>query len=242
MKNDVQILFQDEALIVVEKPPGMLSIPERFDPLKDNLLSRLRQIYGQVFVVHRLDRETSGLMCFARKEEAHRNLSIQFTERQVDKYYLALVDGRPIPPSGIIDKPIGPHASIAGKMAITPTGKPAITLYQVLDTYRNFSLVQANIKTGRTHQIRVHFSSIGHPLAVDPLYGKREFLLLSEIKLRNFRIGKYAEEKPLIHRLTLHAWKLGLTHPVSGERLEVESPLPKDFRALLSQLDKWGRK
>lgn len=242
MKNDVHILFEDASLLVVEKPPGMLSIPERFDPLKENLLGKLRQIYGQVLVVHRLDRETSGLMCFARTEEAHRNLSIQFTERQVDKYYLALVDGRPLPPTGTIDKPIGPHPSIAGKMAISPLGKPALTLYRVLDTYRSFSLVEANIKTGRTHQIRVHLNSIGHPLAVDPLYGKRAFLLLSEIKLRNFHLGKYAEEKPLIQRLTLHAWRLGLNHPVHGERLEVESPLPKDFRALLSQLDKWGRK
>ena len=242
MKDEVNILYEDEALIVAEKPPGMLSIPDRFDPLKDNLLGRLKQSHGQIFVVHRLDRETSGLICFARTEEAHRNLSIQFTERLVDKYYLALVDGRPLPPSGTIDKPIGPHSSIAGKMAISPLGKPAITLYRVLDTYRNFSLVEANIKTGRTHQIRVHFSSIGHPLAVDPLYGKREFLLLSEIKLRNFHLGKYAEEKPLVQRLTLHAWRLGFSHPVSGERVEVESPLPKDFKALLHQLDKWGRK
>ncbi len=242
MKNDVHILFEDASLLVVEKPPGMLSIPERFDPLKENLLGKLRETYGQVLVVHRLDRETSGLMCFARTEEAHRNLSIQFTERQVDKYYMALVDGRPLPPTGTIDKPIGPHPSIAGKMAISPMGKPALTLYRVLDTYRSFSLVEANIKTGRTHQIRVHLSSIGHPLAVDPLYGKRAFLLLSEIKLRNFHLGKYAEERPLIQRLTLHAWRLGLRHPVNGERLEVESPLPKDFRALLSQLDKWGRK
>jgi len=242
MKDEVNILYEDKAVIVAEKPPGMLSIPDRFDPLKDNLLGRLKQSHGQIFVVHRLDRETSGLICFARTEEAHRNLSIQFTERLVDKFYLALVDGRPLPPSGTIDKPIGPHPSVAGKMASSPLGKPALTLYRVLDTYRNFSLVEANIKTGRTHQIRVHFSSIGHPLAVDPLYGKREFLLLSEIKLRNFHLGKYAEEKPLVQRLTLHAWRLGFSHPVSGERVEVESPLPKDFKALLHQLDKWGRK
>jgi len=242
MKNEVRILFEDDALLIADKPSGMLSIPERFDPLKDNLLGRLRQQYGQVMVVHRLDRETSGLICFARTEAAHRHLSMQFTGRQVDKYYVALVDGRPAPPSGTIDKPIGPHPSIGGKMAVTPNGKAALTLYRVLDTYRNFSLVEANIKTGRTHQIRVHFSSIGHPLAVDPLYGKRNCLMLSEIKLRNFHLGKFEEEKPLMQRLTLHAWRLGFIHPVSEVWIEVESPLPKDFNALLRQLDKWGRK
>ena len=100
MKNEVRILFEDDALLIADKPSGMLSIPERFDPLKDNLLGRLRQQYGQVMVVHRLDRETSGLICFARTEAAHRHLSMQFTGRQVDKYYVALVDGRPAPPSG----------------------------------------------------------------------------------------------------------------------------------------------
>jgi RluA family pseudouridine synthase len=242
MKNEVRMLFEDDALLIVEKPAGMLSIPERFDPQKDNLLGRLRQQYGQVMVVHRLDRETSGLICFARTEAAHRHLSMQFTNREVDKYYITLVDGRPVPPQGIIDKPIGPHPSIGGKMTVTPNGKPALTLYRVLDTYRNFSLVEANIKTGRTHQIRVHFSSIGHPLAVDPLYGKRECLMLSEIKLRGYHLGKFEEERPLIQRLTLHAWRLGLIHPVTETRIEVESPFPKDFNALLRQLDKWGRK
>lgn len=241
MKTGLNILFEDEALIVVEKPPGVLSIPDRFDAHKENLLGMLQERLEQIFVVHRLDRETSGLICFAKTEEAHRHLSMQFAEREVDKYYLALVDGRPVPPSGSIDKPIAPHPGIAGKMMVHAQGKPALTLYQVLDTYRSFSLVEANIKTGRTHQIRVHMSSIGHPLAVDPMYGKRDALLLSEIKLHNFRIGKFSEERPLMNRLTLHALRLGFTHPLTQERIEVESTLPKDFRALLNQLDKWGR-
>lgn len=126
-------------------------------------------------------------------------------------------------------------------MSINKQGKYALTLYQVTDTFKAFSLVEANIKTGRTHQVRIHLSSIGHPLAVDPVYGKRDALYLSEIKLRNFRTAKLEEERPIMSRLTLHALRLGLEHPETGARVEVESPLPKDFKALLNQLDKWGR-
>ncbi|MBV6428427.1 MAG: putative RNA pseudouridine synthase [Haliscomenobacter sp.] len=241
MKPGLHLLYDDEDLLVVEKPAGVLTIPDRFDPSKPNLLAMLQEAFGAIWVVHRLDRETSGLVCFAKNEEAHRHLNLQFSERTVDKVYLALTDGRPLPPSGSIEQPIAPHPGVAGKMMIHRQGKYALTLYRVADTFRSFSLVEANIKTGRTHQIRVHLSSIGHPLAVDPIYGKRAELFLSEIKLRNFRTGKEEPERPLMSRLTLHALNLGITHPRSGERLVVESPLPKDFRALLNQLDKWGR-
>lgn len=241
MSADIQILFDDNDMVVVEKPAGMLTIPDRFDPEKENLVQILEEIYGKIWVVHRLDRETSGILCFAKNEAAHRELNLQFSERTVDKYYLALVDGRPTPPTGTIDKPIAPSPTHAGKMMIHAHGKPALTHYKVVDTFKAFSLVEANIKTGRTHQVRVHLSAIGHPLAVDPLYGKRAVLYLSEIKLRNFRLGKSEEEKPLMSRLTLHSSRLGLLHPSTKERLEVESPLPKDFRAVLNQLNKWGR-
>lgn len=241
MKATLQLLYNDDCMVVVEKPAGVLTIPDRFDPSKPNLLAMLQEQFGQIWVVHRLDRETSGLICFAKNEAAHRHLNIQFSERRVDKIYLALVDGRPNPPSGAIEKSIAPHPSIAGKMSINKQGKYALTLYQVTDTFKSFSLVEANIKTGRTHQVRIHLSSIGHPLAVDPVYGKRDALFLSEIKLRNFRTAKLEEERPIMSRLTLHALRLGLEHPETGARVEVESPLPKDFKALLKQLDKWGR-
>ena len=241
MKAVPHILYEDDSLIVVEKPSGILSIPDRFDATKPNLLAILQERVGPIWVVHRLDRETSGIICFAKNEAAHRHLSIQFTERRVDKIYLALVEGRPSPPNGSIEKPIGPHPNIPGKMTISRTGKYSLTFYETCDTFRAFSLIEANIKTGRTHQVRVHLSSIGHPLAVDPMYGKREAIYLSEIKLRHFRIGKNEEERPIMNRLTLHALRLGLEHPETGARLAVESPLPKDFGALIKQLDKWGR-
>ena len=124
------ILYEDDCLIVVEKPSGVLTIPDRFDASKPNLLAILQEMVGPIWVVHRLDRETSGLICFAKNESAHRHLNIQFTERRVDKIYLALVEGRPSPPNGSIEKPIGPHPSIPGKMTISRMGKYALTFYE----------------------------------------------------------------------------------------------------------------
>jgi 23S rRNA pseudouridine1911/1915/1917 synthase len=241
-KTAPAILHADEDLIVVEKPAGMLSIPDRFDLEKPNLLHYLQAEYGQVMVVHRIDRETSGILVFARNEDAHRHLNQQFLDRTVEKIYLALVDGKPQPPVGEINQPIGPHPSHAGKMMINYKGKQALTLYRVSDTFKAYSLVEADIKTGRQHQIRVHFASIGHPLVVDPLYGKREAFFLSEAKMRNFHLAKKEEaERPLMSRLTLHSHQLVITHPRTEERLSFSAALPKDFKALLAQLDKWGR-
>lgn len=240
--NPLKIIFVDEHIVVVEKPSGMLSIPDRFDLEKPNVYHQLEAEFGQVWIVHRIDRETSGILVFARNEEAHRALNQQFLDRTVEKIYLALVEGRPVPPTGEINKAIAPHPSIAGKMMASGKGKSALTLYRVVDTFKAFSLVEADIKTGRTHQIRVHFASIGHPLVVDPMYGKRAAFFLSEVKVRKFNLNKAQDEElPLVSRLTLHAHKLTLDHPATGERMEFVCELPKDFRALLSQLDKWGR-
>lgn len=234
-----EVLYQDPDLIILNKPPGILSIPDRFVPDKPNLLHQLQEMLGEVWVVHRLDRETSGAICFARNAEAHRHLSLQFEQRQVNKYYWAVVDGLLSEKKGTIDRPIAPHPSVSGKMVISKQGKPSLTHYQVLEEFQFFSLVEADIRTGRTHQIRVHFESLGHPLVVDELYGKREALFLSEIKRRRFRLGKNEAERPLFRRLSLHARRLLVEAPGSGERLEVEAPPPKDFRAMLNQMAKW---
>jgi 23S rRNA pseudouridine955/2504/2580 synthase/23S rRNA pseudouridine1911/1915/1917 synthase len=239
--KQIEILYEDDRLVALNKPPGVLSIPDRFSPDKPNMHALLGARYERAWVVHRLDRETSGVICFALDAEAHRHLSLQFETRRARKYYLALVDGLPRPPDGEIDKPIGPHLTQPGKMALTAKGKPALTLYRVLDTFRQFALVEADIRTGRTHQIRVHFAAIGHALAVDPLYGRREALYLSEIKGARYRLGKDQEEQPLMRRVTLHAHRLELLHPDGQTTLRVEAPPPKDFAALLKQLEKWGR-
>lgn len=235
------ILHQDEHLLIVHKPAGLLTIPDRSGN-NDSLQAALERDFGKVFVVHRLDRETSGLLCFARNEEAHRHLSMQFEHHTADKFYLVLVEGVVHHEEGEIDKPIGPHAQIAGKMAISAQGKPSLTFYRVLERFKQFTLLEALIKTGRTHQIRVHFQSIGYPLAVDELYGRRPAFLLSEIKGKSYRIGKYTEEeRPMMERTSLHSSRLRIDHPATGERMEFQAELPKDFNAVLNQLRKWGK-
>ncbi|MBK7869175.1 MAG: RluA family pseudouridine synthase [Saprospiraceae bacterium] len=242
MKSTIEIIFEDEALLIVNKPPDLLTIPDRFDASKPNLYHWLSDLYEEkIFIVHRIDRETSGIICFAKTEEAHKHLSQQFEGRTVDKMYLALVEGKPNPPEGTIDKPLGPHPTQAGKMTVIRTGKSAITDYKIIENFKAFSLVEVRIKTGRTHQIRVHFKFIGHPLAVDPLYGKREAFHLSEIKHRRYQLGKDQEERPLLSRTTLHASQLTLDHPLTGERVTFAAPLPKDFQAVVNQLRKWGK-
>lgn len=242
MKLKIEIIYEDEALLIVNKPADLLTIPDRFALEKPNLLHSLSDHYkGKIWVVHRLDKETSGIICFAKTEEAHKNLSQQFFNRTVDKIYVALVDGKPNPPEGTIDAPIGEHPTQPGKMTVIRTGKSALTDYKIIEIFKAFSLVEANIHTGRTHQIRVHFKHIGHPLAVDPLYGKREAFYLSEVKHKGYQLGKFQEERPLMSRTTLHAAQLTINHPVTNEKLTFSAPLPKDFQAVLNQLNKWGK-
>lgn len=236
-----ELIHEDEHLLVVNKPAGLLTIPDRSGS-QDSLHAQLERKYGKVFIVHRLDRETSGILCFARNEAAHRHLSMQMEHHTADKYYLALVEGELHHEEGEIDKPIGEHASIPGKMSIRMTGKPSLTYYRVAERYKRFTLADVLIKTGRTHQIRIHFQSIGYPLAVDALYGRRPAFLLSEIKGKSYKSGKFSEEeRPIMERTSLHAARLKLDHPHTGARMEFSAELPKDFAALLNQLRKWGK-
>ena len=239
-KNAIEIIYEDDDLIIVNKPAEMLTIPDRFSE-NPSVVGFLRQHLDKVMTVHRLDRETSGIICFAKNEAAHRHLSIQFEHKTVRKIYLALLDGNLHTDEGEIDKPIGEHPSVAGKMCISRLGKPSLTLFRVRERFKHFTLAEANIKTGRTHQIRVHFQAIGYPLAIDPLYGRRNALLLSEIKQKNFRLSKNVDELPIMSRTTLHAFRLELQQPTTGEALIFEAAPPKDFRALLTQLEKWGK-
>jgi 23S rRNA pseudouridine1911/1915/1917 synthase len=240
-KDSPLIIFEDESIILATKPPGLLSIPDRFSAQKPNLVAMLNLQFGKVWVVHRLDRETSGLIVFARNEDAHRSLSLQFEQRQSKKTYLALLDGQLPHPEGTIENRLAENPAHPGKMMVAKKGKTAITHYRLVENFRQFCLVEARIETGRMHQIRVHFESIGHPLAIDSLYGRREALLLSTIKQKGFRLGNEQEERPLMSRLTLHAWKLEFEHPASGQLVSFEAPLPRDFDAVLKQLRKWGR-
>lgn len=233
----LDVLFENTDFIVINKPAGLLSIPDRTQSapsLKDFLIAR----YGQIFTVHRLDRETSGVIVFAKNEATHKHLSAQFEERSTKKIYVGLVLGHVYENSGTIDEPITQHYKDDGSMMIHAKGKPAVTNYEVLENFKAFTWMQFHILTGRTHQIRVHSKHLGHPIACDTIYGDGKTILLSSIKHR-FKLSKLEEEeRPILNRLGLHAWQLSFTD-ASGHTHHFEAPVPKDLRALLQQLRKW---
>lgn len=228
------IIYEDEHLVAVNKPSGLLTIPDREGvPGVRNLL---QEKYGSIFTVHRLDRDTSGLVIFARTEEAHRHFSKQFEERSTRKIYNGLVLGTPFQNEGVINEPIAEHPTKKGVMTVWRKGKESITEYTVLDRFRLFSWMEFRILTGRTHQIRVHLKHLGHPIVCDPLYGDGKPVLLSEFRAK-FRLGKFEEERPLLNRLALHASSLTIQN-VDGNELTIGAPLPKDMKATLQQLRK----
>ncbi len=241
MAKKIPVLFEDNHLLMINKPAGILTIPDRYRPELPNLLDHFNHQYPSIFIVHRLDKETSGVMVLAKQPEAHQILNRQFEKRVVEKYYLAILDGQLSPEVGQIDLPIAPGAQ-PGKMVVHKKGKSALTTYETIEQFNRFTLVRARIHTGRTHQVRVHFQAIGFPLAVDAVYGKREALFASDIKRFGFNPGRSEDPRPLINRSVLHAEQLTLNHPYSNEQLSIEAPLPKDFRATLNQLRKWDRR
>ena len=236
---NIDTLYEDEDILIVNKPAGMLVVPDRFNAALPSLNKTMEKKAGQkVWVVHRLDRDTSGVLCFAKNEVAHRYLSILFQERDVNKYYAGLVTGIVVPDNGRIENFIAEHPANNGKMIVARKGKIAVTDYKVAEQWPLYALMQFQIHTGRTHQIRVHMQSIGHPLVCDPLYGDGKPFMLSDIK-RKYRMSeKDEEERPLLSRLALHAYKLEF-YKEDGTAVVAEAPLPKDMAACVKQLNKW---
>ncbi len=231
------IIFENDQFIAVNKPPGLLTIPDRHNTELPSLLRMLENEFGKLFIIHRLDRETSGLILFAKNEDAHKYFSQLFEHRGIEKYYAAIVIGSPIVKKGRIEEPIMEHPVNKGMMYINRKGKPSITDYEVLEEYRQYSLVQFQLHTGRTHQIRVHMKHLGNPIACDEVYGNGKPILLSSIK-KKFRLSATEEtERPMLERLALHSYKLKFKDEL-GTHFDLEAELPKDIRAVLQQLRK----
>lgn len=239
MKLAELIIFEDEDFVALNKPSGLLSIPDR-EGKEISLKSLLQEKYDNIFTVHRLDKDTSGLIVFAKNETAHRHLSIQFEERQTEKIYVGLVIGSPAILKGSIDLPIAENMVTRGTMIINRRGKQSLTDYEVLESFGSYSWMQFRIHTGRTHQIRVHMKDMGNPIVCDALYGDGKPLLLSSLKSK-FKLSKSElEERPILNRLALHAFRLCFTKP-SGEKVELQADPHKDLKASLQQLTKWKK-
>jgi len=247
----IEILHEDDDIIVVHKPAGLLSIPDHWDKEKSHLRGVLESYLskkinnnnaGEIFVVHRLDKDTSGIMIFAKNSESHKNLSMQFEQRTITKKYFAIVCGHPVPAEGVINERIGKKLKKGGKKFIDPRkGSPSQTDYKVVKEYRDYSLIEAIPHTGRMHQIRVHLAHIGCPLAVDTVYSdpEKSGIEICDVKHRTKRKND-VEPKYIINRLTLHATQIDFLHPANSEKLSFSVPPPKDFSSLLKQLDKWN--
>jgi 23S rRNA pseudouridine1911/1915/1917 synthase len=236
MKIEEYFLQEDDSLVAINKPSGMLTIPDREG--KDvSLKQLLKAKYGNIFTVHRIDKDTSGVVVFAKTEEAHKELSQLFEARETVKIYNGFVLGSPSQKSGTINEPIAEHPVKKGVMTVYKKGKESITEYEVLESFKLYSWMQFHILTGRTHQIRVHMKHLGHPIVCDDIYGDGKPVLVSAIKRKRFNLSKSEEEeRPILSRLALHASRLQFE--LSGKSYDLQAELPKDLRALLQQLNK----
>ncbi|MBY0534364.1 MAG: RluA family pseudouridine synthase [Chitinophagaceae bacterium] len=231
-----EVLFENDDMIILNKPSGLLSIPDR-EGKEISLKVMLQEAFGQIFTVHRLDKDTSGAIVFAKNEAAHKFLSEAFENRTVEKYYIGIVMGEPAEDQKTMDGPIMEHPAKKGQMMVHQRGKASLTDYEVVERLKKFTLVKFQLHTGRTHQIRVHMANEGHPILVDPLYGDGAPILLSTYK-KKFKLSKDLEnERPIMGRLALHASELKLPL-LSGETIEIIAPLPKEFSAFLNQFRK----
>jgi 23S rRNA pseudouridine955/2504/2580 synthase/23S rRNA pseudouridine1911/1915/1917 synthase len=247
----LEILRDDPHWVAVNKPAGLATIPGRAEStsLIEELAEQLNLPWTgsadpRLRIVHRLDKETTGVLLLAKDLPTQRHFSHQFQNNLVKKEYLALVHGRPGQSDGLIDAPIAPDLRGSGRMTIHRHGKPARTAWKLEQTYRSHSLIRCFPQTGKTHQIRLHMRLLGCPLAIDPLYTPKPAaqpagLYLSAIK-RHYRPSHKDLERPLIDRLTLHAERLTFLDP-QGLEQSILAPLPKDFRAALQQLHRHGR-
>lgn len=228
------IAFEDEHLIVVDKPAGLVVHPAAgnldgtlVNALLHHCQGSLSGIGGvaRPGIVHRIDKDTSGLMVAAKTDRAHEGLAKQFADHSIDRRYLAIVSGHPMPPAGSVDAPLARSPQNRKKIAIVRTGKRAVTHYRTVERLRAAALVECRLETGRTHQVRVHMASIGHPLLGDPVYGRTKQAHRQILETLGFK------------RQALHAARLGFIHPITKSALSFESAMPADMQELFIQLN-----
>ena len=241
----LEILYQDDWMAVVNKPPGMVVHPAR-GHWTGTLASAVQHHLGQLSslggprrpgIVHRLDRDTSGLILVARNDQAHFALAEQFQARTIEKQYFALVSGGPPLDRDVIDRPIGVHPQQREKMAVRhdEAARPAQSYYEVVERFDGFAAVSIRPKTGRTHQIRVHLSHIGCPVLCDRYYGGRAEITRGEIR------HDLADATVILARHALHAHRLRIIHPQTGAPMDFEAPLPADMQGVLDELRLYRR-
>jgi len=246
----LDILYEDDDLIVLNKHDDIIVHPARgnqsgtminglawhFQHESSGELSTIGKEMARPGVVHRLDRHTTGVIVFAKSDTAHWRMGRQFERRKPDKRYLAIVHGRMEPHADVIDLPLGMHPTAREKYAVRwdETGKPSVTLYRVREVYDQFSLVELELKTGRTHQIRVHLAHIGYPIVGDDIYGGRHLTVGDVTGLSG--TPQRSPREPLVTRQALHAAMLSFTHPITKKKMTFQAPLPDDLSSFIHLL------
>jgi 23S rRNA pseudouridine955/2504/2580 synthase len=221
------VLWQDEALLAVNKPAGIAVLAEGWDPSRPDLTSLLREHFGRLWNVHRLDKDTSGALLLAKTATAHRALNMQFQQRQVRKTYHALVVGQPEWQERWVRLPLRANGDRRHRTVVDlERGKPSETEFHLLEGFGAYALIEALLHSGRTHQIRAHLAAVGLPLVADALYGDGNPLPVQAVN----------SQPPLLERTGLHACRIELAHPSTGLKLRLEAPYPRDFSQSLAYL------
>lgn len=235
---DYRVIFSDDDIVVLNKRSGLLIAADRYDEDAPRLDLEAEKEFGKLFAVHRIDKDTSGVIIYARNPEAHRNLSMQFENREVEKTYHCLVNGRPLWQELHVDLPLQPDGDSRHRTVVNKKfGKTSVTDFRLIGICGPYSWIEAKPRTGRTHQIRVHLAANGLFIICDPLYsGNQKPVKLSDFK-KNWHGDEY-DEQPLLSRLALHAYQLKVTHPVTGKSMTFTACYQKDMEATRAQLAK----
>lgn len=233
MKLDLPVIYEDEHIIAINKPANLLVVPDRSPKVSPNVRDLLSKTMTP-YIVHRLDKATSGLLLVAKNESAHKSFNTLFSDRKIKKYYLCLVQGN-WKTANTVDVPIGPKNKNSVEQYVSKEGKQAVSHFDPKELFNGWTLIEVRIETGRTHQIRVHAAYMNHPVVCDELYGDGQPLTINQIKSK---LKKNAETA-LMKRTALHAYRLEFKHPVTGQFLSLEADYPKDFKASINQLRKW---